>query len=86
MENKENSNLNIESNQIVDIKEDNETTTESNSSAKSESIDYSTLIDDVNNISSKLDTLTSISIVSMVGLGVIVGIISALIFSQYFRS
>ncbi len=84
MENKENSLENNPVTENVDLNSQESSTITSES--ESNSIDYTTLVTEVSNISAKVDTLTSISIVLMIGVGVIVGIISALIFSQYFRS
>lgn len=84
MENKENTLENNPTAENVDL--NNQESAVFNATDDNNSFDYTTLVTEVANISSKVDTLTSISIVLMVGVGVIVGIISALIFSQYFRS
>lgn len=48
--------------------------------------DYTELLEQVQQINQKLDNITNLSIVCMVGVGMIVGIIACNIFSKYFKS
>ena len=48
--------------------------------------DYTELLEQVHQINQKLDNITNLSIVCMVGVGMIVGIIACNIFSKYFKS
>lgn len=48
--------------------------------------DYTELLEQVQQINQKLDNITNLSIVCMVGVGMIVGIIACNIFSRYFKS
>lgn len=48
--------------------------------------DYTELLEQVQQINQKLDNITNLSIVCMVGVGMIVGIIVCNIFSKYFKS
>lgn len=63
------------------------TNTEKESTAdQTETTDYSELVEQVTNINQKLDNLTNVSLVCMVGLGLVVGIVACNIFSKYFHS
>ena len=48
--------------------------------------DYTELLEQVQQINQKLDNITNLSIVCMVGVGMIVGTIACNIFSKYFKS
>lgn len=48
--------------------------------------DYTELTEQVQQINQKMDNITNISIVCMVGIGMIVGIICCSIFARYFKS
>lgn len=48
--------------------------------------DYAELVVQVQDINIKLDTLCNISVVLLVGLGIVVGVLCSNIFSRYFRS
>lgn len=48
--------------------------------------DYTELTEQVQQINQKMDNITNISIVCMVGIGMIIGMISCNIFSKYFKS
>lgn len=60
------------------------------SPTEQEYIDYSkdmgTLITEIQTVSQRLDTMTNIMLVSMVGLGLVVGILASNIFARYFIS
>lgn len=60
------------------------------SPTEQEYIDYSkdmgTLITEIQTVSQRLDTMTNIMLVSMVGLGLVVGILACNIFARYFIS
>lgn len=63
------------------------TNTEKESTAEqTDTTDYSELVEQVTNITQKLDNLTNVSLVCMVGLGLVVGIVACNIFSKYFHS
>lgn len=48
--------------------------------------DYTELTGQVQQINQKMDNITNISIVCMVGIGMIIGMISCNIFAKYFKS
>ncbi len=48
--------------------------------------DYTELVEQVQYINQRLDTMTNVLIVTMIALGMVVGIIACDIFSRYFRS
>lgn len=48
--------------------------------------DYAELVVQVQDINVKLDTLCNISVVLLVGLGIVAGVLCSNIFSRYFRS
>ena len=48
--------------------------------------DYTELLEQVQQINQKLDNITNLSIVCMVGVGMIVGIIACNIYIKYFKS
>lgn len=48
--------------------------------------DYTELTEQVQQINQKMDNVTNLSIVCMVGIGMIVGIICCSIFARYFKS
>lgn len=47
--------------------------------------DYTALVKQVQDINVKLDTLCNISIILLVGLGIVAGILCSNVFSRYFR-
>ena len=48
--------------------------------------DYTELVEQVQYINQRLDTVTNVLIVSMIALGILVGIMACNIFSRYFKS
>lgn len=48
--------------------------------------DYETLVKQAQDINVKLDTLCNISIILLVGLGILVGVLCSDVFSRYFHS
>lgn len=58
--------------------------------AVQEYIDYSneigTLTTELQNINQRLDTMTNLSVIGMVGIGLVVGVLACNIFSRYFIS
>lgn len=48
--------------------------------------DYTELTEQVRQINQKMDNITNISIVCMVGVGMVVGMIACSIFARYFKS
>lgn len=47
--------------------------------------DYTVLIEQVEKVNVKLDTLCNISIILLVGLGVVLGVLCSNVFSRYIR-
>lgn len=48
--------------------------------------DYTELTEQVQQINQKMDNITNVSIVCMVGIGMIVGMLACSIFARYFKS
>ena len=51
-----------------------------------DSNDIGTLITEIQTVNQRLDTMTNISIVGMIGIGLVVGILACNIFARYFNS
>lgn len=88
----ENNDEALSSSKDFDIEEKEEKTQEVQTSEPDtqeqtpETQDYTELIEQVQYINQRLDTVTNVLIVSMIALGVLVGIIACDIFSRYFKS
>jgi len=86
LENENDSSQDISSSKTSDVTSEKESTEDVHASKQTEATDYTELIEQVTNINQKLDTITNISIVCMVGIGIVIGILACNIFSKYFHS
>ena len=90
VETPENNDENISSSEISDVKGNEEETTQevqtSEPEKEEQTQDYTELVEQVQYINQRLDTMTNIVLVSMIALGLVVGIIACDIFSRYFKS
>ena len=90
LENQEDNEQDISSSETSDITEEKDSTPEQNAESPVESqqdnSDTIALVEQVTYINQKLDTVTNILLVSMVGIGVLVGVITCNIFSRYFKA
>ena len=82
LETSKNSNEDISSSETSNLNNSQEVHTSEPVQAQ----DYTELLEQVQQINQKLDNITNLSIVCMVGVGMIVGIIACNIFSKYFKS
>lgn len=55
-------------------------------SSETTTIDYIQTVEQLEKVNLKLDTLCNLSIVLLVGLGIVVGVLCSNIFSRYFKS
>ena len=91
-DNLENENTNeqtVSSNEVSEITEDSKEQTEQPKETEQDSYSTTnteTLVEQVSQINQKLDTVSNILIVSMVGMAILVGITACNIFSRYFKS
>lgn len=82
-------NEDISSSKVSDVEEKEENTQEVQTSEpeqQAQTQDYTELVEQVQYINQRLDTMTNIVLVSMIALGLVVGIIACDIFSRYFKS
>lgn len=86
LENENDSGQDISSSKTSDVTSGKESTEDVHASKQTEATDYTELIEQVTNINQKLDNITNISIVCMVGIGIVIGILACNIFSKYFHS
>lgn len=89
LETSKDNNEDISSSKVSDVEEKEENTQEVQTSEpekQEQTQDYTELVEQVQYINQRLDTITNVLIVSMIALGVVVGIIACDIFSRYFRS
>ena len=89
VETSKNNNEDISSSKVSDVEEKEENTQEVQTSEpeqQAQTQDYTELVEQVQYINQRLDTLTNIVLVSMIALGLVVGIIACDIFSRYFKS
>lgn len=86
LENENDSSQDISSFKTSDVTSEKESTEDIHASKQTEPTDYTELIEQVTNINQKLDNITNISIVCMVGIGIVIGILACNIFSKYFHS
>lgn len=86
LENENDSSQDISSSKTSDVTSEKESTEDIHASKQMEPTDYTELIEQVTNINQKLDNITNISIVCMVGIGIVIGILACNIFSKYFHS
>lgn len=90
VETPENNDENLSSFKISDVEEKEEEKTQevqtSEPELKEQTQDYTELVEQVQYINQRLDTVTNVLIVTMIALGMVVGIIACDIFSRYFKS
>lgn len=89
VETSKDNNEDISSSKVSDVEEKEETTQEVQTSEpekQEQTQDYTELVEQVQYINQRLDTMTNIVLVSMIALGLVVGIIACDIFSRYFKS
>ena len=90
VETPENNNEDISSSKISDVEEKEEEKTQEVQTFEPEqeeqTQDYTQLVEQVQYINQHLDTMTNVLVVTMIALGIVVGIIACDIFSRYFKS
>ena len=88
VETPENNNEDISSSKISDVEEEEKTQEVQTSEPEQEeqTQDYTELVEQVQYINQRLDTMTNALVVTMIALGIVVGIIACDIFSRYFKS
>lgn len=89
VETSKDNNEDISSSKVSDVEEKEENTQEVQTSEpeqKEQTQDYTELVEQVQYINQRLDTMTNVLIVTMIALGMVVGIIACDIFSRYFKS
>ena len=90
VETSKDNNEDISSSKVSDVEEKKEEQTQevqtSEPEKQEQAQDYTELVEQVQYINQRLDTMTNVLIVAMVALGMVVGIIACDIFSRYFRS
>lgn len=86
LENENDSGQDISSSKTSDVTSGKESTEDVHASEQAESTDYTEMIKQVTDINQKLDNMTNVSIVCMVGIGIVIGILACNIFSKYFHS
>ena len=89
VETSKDNNEDISSSKVSDVEEKEENTQEVQTSEpekQEQTQDYTELVEQVQYINQRLDTMTNVLIVTMIALGMVVGIIACDIFSRYFKS
>lgn len=90
VETSKDNNEDISSSKVSDVEEKKEEQTQevqtSEPEKQEQAQDYTELVEQVQYINQRLDTMTNVLIVTMIALGMVVGIIACDIFSRYFRS
>ena len=86
LENENDSSQDISSSKTSDVTSEKESIEDVHASGQTESTDYTELIEQITDINQKLDNITNVSIVCMVGIGIVIGILACNIFSKYFHS
>lgn len=89
VETSKDNNEDISSSKVSNVEEKEENTQEVQTSEpeqQAQTQDYTELVEQVQYINQRLDTMTNVLIVTMIALGMVVGIIACDIFSRYFRS
>lgn len=86
LENENDSSQDISSSKTSDVTSEKESTEDVHASEQKESTDYTELIEQTTDINQKLDNITNVSIVCMIGIGIVIGILACNIFSKYFHS
>ena len=90
VETSKDNNEDISSSKVSDVEEKKEENTQevqtSEPEKQEQTQDYTELVEQVQYINQRLDTMTNVLIVAMIAVGMVVGIIACDIFSRYFRS
>lgn len=90
VETSKDNNEDISSSKVSDVEEKKEEKAQevqtSEPEKQEQTQDYTELVEQVQYINQRLDTMTNVLIVTMIALGMVVGIIACDIFSRYFRS
>lgn len=90
VETSKDNNEDISSSKVSDVEEKKEEQTQevqtSEPEKQEQTQDYTELVEQVQYINQRLDTVTNVLIVAMIALGMVVGIIACDIFSRYFKS
>lgn len=90
VETSKDNNEDISSSKVSDVEEKKEENTQevqtSEPEKQEQTQDYTELVEQVQYINQRLDTMTNVLIVTMIALGMVVGIIACDIFSRYFKS
>lgn len=90
VETSKDNNEDISSSKVSDVEEKKEEQMQevqtSEPEKQEQTQDYTELVEQVQYINQRLDTMTNVLIVTMIALGMVVGIIACDIFSRYFKS
>ena len=90
VETSKDNNEDISSSKVSDVEEKKEEQTQEVQTSEPEKQEqtqaYTELVEQVQYINQRLDTMTNVLIVAMIALGMVVGIIACDIFSRYFKS
>lgn len=86
LETSKNNNEDVSSSETFDVNNGQEVHTSELGQAQQEDNNYTELVEQVQQINQKLDNITNLSIVCMVGIGLLVGIMACNIFSRYFKA
>lgn len=86
LETSKNNNEDVSSSETFDVNNGQEVHTSELGQAQQEDNNYTELVEQVQQINQKLDNITNLSIVCMVGIGLLVGIMACNIFSIYFKA
>lgn len=90
VETSKDNNEDISSSKVSDVEEKKEEKTQEVQTSEPEKQEqtqgYTELVEQVQYINQRLDTVTNVLIVSMIALGILVGIMACNIFSRYFKS
>ena len=86
VETSKDNNEDISSSKVSDVEENTQEVQTSEPEKQEQAQDYTELVEQVQYINQRLDTMTNVLIVTMIALGMVVGIIACDIFSRYFRS
>lgn len=86
VETSKDNNEDISSSKVSDVEENTQEVQVSEPQKQEQTQDYTELVEQVQYINQRLDTMTNVLIVTMIALGMVVGIIACDIFSRYFKS
>lgn len=86
LETSKNNNEDVSSSETPDVNSSQEVHTSEPEQTQQENGNYTELVEQVQQINQKMDNITNLSIVCMVGIGLLVGIMACNIFSRYFKA